>query len=86
MSVDARDLETLFDSVEDHLAKARAQLGELRRMVAQIDLPDARKERCPDCRIVLPGPRALARHLYQVHGKGSPPDSDLERTLLEQDE
>lgn len=67
MTVDRRDLDTLFDSLEQKFSAALAELAELRRLVATVDIPERAKTVCPSCGVQLTGPRRLAEHLGNVH-------------------
>lgn len=71
MTATGRDVWAAIDRVELGLRQALGQLEALKRLVAELDLPDrvADPPECPQCGpITLPRECMLADHLRNVHG------------------
>jgi len=55
------------------LTAMQAKVSELLLALGRLSLADDRESYpCPDCGIDIDGPRALAEHIYHVHGGPEP--------------
>lgn len=61
-----------LDGAQQDLRAATAKLVAIRAFVAQIDIPEQGKFRCPECDTTFQRSTDLAEHRYRVHAAELP--------------
>lgn len=73
------DVFRLMGFIQDDLRSVQAKLVEVRSLMASMPMrEEAPEHQCPKCKLGLPGERALAFHLQNVHDGPAVPLSEAE--------
>lgn len=80
MTVHMKDIWKLMDDADHHARAVLRIHTEIRSLLSNISIPEKPEHPCPQCGIALPGERALAFHLYNVHDGPPVPLTDQDLT------
>ena len=70
------ELDSLLAKVQYNLTTLKAQVSEVQRQIAALNITPATRPKCPECDLTFKGALSLAEHLYNQHDGPLPPHYD----------